>query len=215
MELVGGADENVTNHPAYDGNPVWSPDGGRLAFMSTRGFELGTIGPFPGHLYVTDLADGALRMLTRTPLTSSLGPSDWSADGASVLMARVVDGRPTVFVLDVEGGAERRLTHGDAGEYSAVFSHAGDRIAFHSDSGDESQIVVADLRGGTREALTSGPGLRYNPRWSPDDRWILFSASEDGRQYDVKAVRLENGFVLDLVATPEDEREGEWLPPPR
>lgn len=211
-DLDGGTSTNVTDHPEWDVNPVWDPGGTRLGFMSTRGFELGGIGPFPGHVYVVDLTDGSLDQVTREPLTSSLGPSDWSADGSSMLVARVSDdGDIDVFLLDVETGAETRLTDGPASEYSAVFSHAGDRIAYHAELDGESQIVVADRDGGRPRAVTSGPGLRYVPQWSPDDAWILFTASDDGEQYDLRAVRVEDGVVVDIVRTPEDEREGVWI----
>ena len=213
MDLSGSESRNVTNHPEYDVSPVWSPDGARLAFMSTRGYELGGIGPFPGHIYVLDLGTGALRRVTEEPLTSSLGPSDWSPDGKALLMARTLEGRPDVFELDLEQGAEARLTSARQGEYSATYAHSGARIAFHSDSGAESQLVVLDLTSGQRTAVTSGPGFRYYPRWSPDDEWLLFSYSESGEEYDVRAVRISDGAVIDIVATEDDEREGAWLRP--
>ena len=215
MALSGGMPEKLVRHPAYDVNPVWSPDGRRIAFMSTRGFEPGTIGPFPGHLYVLDLAQGTLEQITEQPLTSALGPSDWSPDGSSILFARMASERPDVFVLDLATGTESQVTRSAQGDYSAAFSHAADWLAFHSESDDGAQIVVSDLDGENRRTVTSGPGFRYNPRWSPDDRWLMFSASDDGTQYDIRAVRLEDGLVVDLVSTPEDERDGHWFPPLR
>lgn len=212
VDLAGGIPQSVVQHAAYDVNPVWSPDGRRLAFMSTRGFEPGGLGPFPGHIYAVDLALRTVDQLTVAPLTSSLGPSDWSADGASILFARAVGERPDVFLIDLATGLESQLTQSTQGNYSATFSHSGDRIAFHSESDDGAQIVVSDLGGDSQRRVTSGPGFRYSPRWSPDDRWLMFSASDDGRQYDIRAVRIEDGAVVDLVATPEDEREGRWIP---
>lgn len=212
MDLAGGPPRSVVQHAAYDVNPVWSPDGRRLAFMSTRGFEPGVLGPFPGHIYAVDVAQRTVDQLTAAPLTSALGPSDWSADGASILFARMVGERPDVFVMDLATGLESQLTQSTQGNYSATFSHSGDRIAFHSESNDGAQIVVSDLGGDNQRRVTSGPGFRYSPRWSPDDRWLMFSASDDGKQYDIRAVRLEDGAVVDLVSTPEDEREGRWIP---
>jgi TolB protein len=212
MDLAGGASENVTRHADYDVNPAWSPDGRRLAFMSTRGFALGSLGPFPGHIYVLAIGSDSLRRVTREPLTSSLGPSDWSSDGAGILMARVVDGRLDVFLLDVANGAEVRLTDAPEAEYAATYAHAGDRIAFHAEGDSGSQIVVLDLKTGERSTVTHGSGYRYTPEWSPDDEWLMFTASGAGDQYDLRAVRIADGVVVDIVATPEDEREGQWLP---
>ena len=211
LELTEGEAVNLTDHPEFDVNPVWSPSGDRLAFMSTRGFELGSIGPFPGHLYVVDLAGGAIEPLTREPLTSSLGPSDWSADGKTLLLARVHGERPDLLALDIATGEETQLTETEEGEYSAVYSNDGARIAFHAETASESQIVVMDLATGERRSLTSGPGLRYGPRWSPDDSWLLFTSSDDGEQYDIEAVRVADGEIIEVVATEEDEREGSFL----
>lgn len=212
MDRVGGRSQNITNHPDYDVNPAWSPDARQVAFMSTRGVELGSIGPFPGHIYVRTLDADSLRQVTKEPLTSPFGPSDWSSDGNTMLMARDYGDGPDVYELDVLSGAEVRLTDSAAGEYSATFSHSGDRIAFHAESDTGSQIVLLDLSTRERHVLTTGPGYRYSPKWSPDDQWLLFTASDDGDQYDIRAVHVSNGAVLEIVATDEDEREGEWLP---
>ena len=210
MDRSSNNSHNVTRHPEYDVSPVWSPDGSRLAFMSTRGFELGGIGPFPGHIYILSLDSEALEMVTREPLTSSLGPSDWSADGTKLLLARVTDQTPDVYELDLQTGAELRLTESPEGEYSARYSHSGHLIAFHSESETAAQIVVLDVRTGARRAVTAGAGLKYCPKWSPNDEWLLFTASDDGQDYDLRAVRIDDGAVIELVATDEDEREGEW-----
>lgn len=212
MDLGGGRAENLSSHPEYDVNPAWSPDGETVAFMSTRGFVLGSIGPFPGHIYARTIASDTVEQITRQPLTSSFGPSDWSPDGTTILIARDDEAGTNVYGVEVTTGSEVRLTAEEGANYAATYAHSGDRIAFHSESGGQSQIMVLDLRRNESRAVTSGPGLRYSPRWSPDDEWLMFTASDDGLQYDLRAVRISDGRVIDIVATPEDEREGQWLP---
>ena len=211
MSTASGESTPLIDHPAYDVNPVWSPDGRQIAFMSTRGYELGSIGPFPGHIYIVNSDGNRLRQVTHEPLTSSLGPSDWSADGTQLLMARVVDSSPSLLALTIASGRERQLFKSKLGEYSATFSHDGQRIAFHAETSSGSDIVVSRLDGTARTAITRG-GFNYSPRWSPDDEWILFTASDDGQQYDLRAVHVADGKTIVLVATDEDEREGGWLP---
>ncbi len=47
MPAGGGKAVRITDHPAYDDTPRWSPDGGTIAFTSTRSgtFEVWTIRP--------------------------------------------------------------------------------------------------------------------------------------------------------------------------
>ena len=70
-DMNGGSVRRVTDHPAYDGWPAWSPGGERIAFVSTR----------DGHeeIYVVDADGSSLQRLTNTP-GRSRRPS-WSPDG--------------------------------------------------------------------------------------------------------------------------------------
>lgn len=211
---IGGDDpRNITTHPDYDIVGAWSPRGDSVAFMSTRGYELGgEAGPFPGHVFVAALDGTGLRQVTRRPLTSSLGPTDWSPDGRWLTIAREVDGQLDVHLLDVASGEEVRVTSDPAAEYGATFSNDGARLAFHAEDATGARIVVADLRGGDRRVLSPPDHEGYSPMWSPDDRWLLYTrrGAGDAAEYDVVAVRVADGWVEPLVATPVDERASDW-----
>jgi Tol biopolymer transport system component len=45
MAATGGRRVQITSHPSYDDGPAWSPDGTRIAFVSTRSgnFDIWTI----------------------------------------------------------------------------------------------------------------------------------------------------------------------------
>jgi Tol biopolymer transport system component len=182
--------------------------------MSTRGFTLGSIGPFPGQLYIVNLDDGTFRRVTTEPLTSSLGPGSWSPDGRSLTLSREVVGQLDVFLLDLTDSTERQITHAPESEYSAEFSHDGQWVAFHAETDSSSQIVVARMDGTDRRVVTQGPGFRYTPHWSPDDAWLLYSASgPDGTGYNLRAVRVSDGRKMDILASAAEETEGVWLRP--
>lgn len=205
---------NVTRHPAHDllGRP--SPDGRHLLFFSTRGEEPAPDEPFPGNLWTLDLQSGEMKRVTQPRLGSSFGGA-WSPDGARVVFARFVAPESAdLFERDMISGDERRLTALPGSEYGARYSPDGSRLAFHHQVGDTARIAVLDLGTGVVHAVTGG-GLHYYPAWSPDGRWILYTAAPlGGSQYDLLAVEVETGRRLDIVTTDADERHGVWALPP-
>lgn len=80
----------------------------------------------------------------------------------------------------------------------------GDKIAF-SYGGD---IWLASTSGGVARRITSHPGLELFPKFSPDGKWIAFSAQYDGN-FNVYVMSSDGGdpkqltFLPDPVAVPE------------
>jgi len=70
----GGDARLLVSHPATESRPLFSPDGRRLAFTSTRTGN--------GDVYVVSLADGELTRLTFDDAAELL--TGWSADGKSI-----------------------------------------------------------------------------------------------------------------------------------
>ncbi|MEO6057483.1 MAG: hypothetical protein ABIQ49_11630, partial [Gemmatimonadales bacterium] len=153
--------------PWLDINPMWSPDGGSLAFQSDR----------QGRMEVWTMnADGA-EQRQRSTVGSAGHFTPWETDGRSLLfrparpdqpVARltVADGR--LAPLDVRGGAHMSFAPGD----TMVADVVGHR-----------QVWVSPLGAapGTPRAAPSmvfafdDPDIRIDyPVWSPDGRWLLF-----------------------------------------
>jgi Tol biopolymer transport system component len=94
---------DVSNNPGEDWWPVWSPDGSRIAFVSSApgtGFS-------PGSLHVVN-ADGT-DQTTLTPAGGVWQPA-WSPDGTRIVYAGGTGARSHVFVANADGSGATDLT---------------------------------------------------------------------------------------------------------
>src|SRR4051794_29907996 len=93
----GGDARLLVSHPATESRPLFSPDGSRLAFTSTRTGN--------GDVYALTLATGDLTRLTFDDAAELV--SGWSADGQSVLFqsnSHDISGMLDVYRVGVDGG---------------------------------------------------------------------------------------------------------------
>lgn len=114
---------------------------------------------------------------------------DVAPDGALAFVvatsSRQADGSSnTLYRMAAAGGEPKALTPGGASDTHPRFSSDGKRLAFLSDPGGGTQLVVADAGGGHRKVLTHGGEVEAFD-WSPDGRQLVFVRRDpQGRKAD-------------------------------
>jgi Tol biopolymer transport system component len=115
-----------------DYNPVYSPDGKNVVFISTRS------GPM--ELWLASADGASTRQLTHLDGTGfPLSPS-WSPDNNKVIFSLRQNGKTNLAVTEVASGSTRQLTFGDIRYISPVYSVDGRYIYFVSNAGGVGRI---------------------------------------------------------------------------
>ena len=205
----------VTRHSADDTHPRWSPDGRRLAFLSTRGSD-----DEEAEIYVFDLAGGEPEQVSDHE--TGIVEFAFSRDGRTLYFlaedplseedqerrdkqeqddAKEFERKfqyQHLWALDLTTREERRIT---AGEYHITefeISPDGRSLAFAAaptpllNYEAQTEVYRVSVNGGPRKRLTENAGAETQLRWSPDGKWISFAATalRDGTMRYVAVPRL-------------------------
>lgn len=187
----------LTNNPAADTEPVWSPDGAKLAFVSNRdgNEEIYILGP-----------DGQPKRMTNNP-AADRSPV-WSSDGAKLAFISDRDGNDEVYLLDSQGEITR-MTSNPASEQDLVWSPDGTKFAFASDRDGDYEIYILGADGEPKQ-MTNNRAADREPIWSPDGAKLAFASDRDG-DYEIYILGAD-GEPQQMTNNRAADREPIWSP---
>jgi Tol biopolymer transport system component len=192
LEVATGKITALTSNHAVNLEPRWSPDGSRLAFVSTL---------YEGrwHVYTMDVRDGRggapVRLTTdrdsKLPryyysvYDHYLSPT-WSPDGKELIVISnrgEIWGTGGFWRMRAEPGDSMRLIHFEETTWKARpdWSPDGKRVVYSSYVGTQyNQLWLMTSDGGVPLELTYGAFDATSPRWSRDARHIAYISNEGG-----------------------------------
>lgn len=185
-------------------SPALTPDGSRVAFLSTRGvvaLELWLADTRTGRVIERLVSAASDPHFDALRFIDSAGA--WSPDGHKLAFVVVAKGGNRLAILDADSGRiERRLEVPGAGALSnPAWSPDGRTIAVSGTEKGVSDIYLYDLDSGRSRRLTDDLYADLQPAWSPDGRTIAF-VSDRGPRTDLD--RLVYGpvgiFLLDVAS---------------
>ncbi len=170
----------LTNDPADERDPAWSPDGRRLAYAAHKDGNW--------EVYVLTIGEEEPTRLTYD-LSFQAAPQ-WSPDGEWLVYESYQGNNLDIYVMNIQGvlnGSESPIRlpgNSDAPDFSPVWSPQGDdgrQIAFVSWRDGNQDIYSFSLDDQSVTNLTRTPTRQEDhPAWSPDGAYVAYSAYDVG-----------------------------------
>ena len=172
MDADGKNLRRLTNHPAADFHPSWSPDGKKIAFTSYRN---------GGKIQIFGMDSDGQNPVRLTNDVWDQNP-DWSPDGQTIAFTGYKDAGGgaawdiDIYTMDPDGKNRKRLTRIPGNSFNPSWSPDSQRIAFVNSRPGATEIYVMNADGTRQKRLTQGDnrGNKRDPSWSPDGQSIAF-----------------------------------------
>jgi len=201
MNSDGNGQANVSNNPAYEGEPAWSPDHTRVAFATDRDGNQ--------EIYVMN-ADGSGQARLTNNAAIDAHPA-WSPDGRKIAFRSNRDGNYEIYVMNANGSGQTRLTSNPANDAYAAWSPDGGKIAFRSNRDGNYEIYVMNADGSNQTNLSKNGADDAYPEWSPDGKKIAFRSDRDGN-YEIYAMDAGGGHQTNLSRNSARDNYPTWSP---
>ena len=186
----GSIQPPLTQDPAVEDNPVWSPDRAHIAFSSTRG------GGVP-NLYVkrSDRAD------TEESIQKSANPQlphSWSSSGYLLYEERDPKTKSDLWIMSMKDRKASIFLRTPYDETQAQFSPNGQLVAYVSNASGAKEVYVRRLAMGESRQVSAKGGQQ--PRWG--DNGELFFLSGAPEEFMVVNVPIKSSDPLAGISEP-------------
>lgn len=212
VPVTGGEARRITATEAYDTQPVWAPDGKRLAFASDRAGSM--------DIYIVDAAGGKAKRLTSR--SSDELPEAFSPDGKFVYFSAAIQdpassvmfpsGRLTeLYTVPAEGGAIKQVLATPA--IALSFMPDGKSFVYQDVKGMEDQwrkhhtssvtrdIWLMDAATGRHTNLTAHAGEDLCPAVSADGSTLWFLSERNGGTFNIYRTSMSNPSKVTAVTS--------------
>ena len=168
QDLARGIPSRFTFYPGSDVYPVWSPDGSRIVFGSSRDGAWS--------LY-QKLSSGAGSEEAMLKSSDRIWPSDWSLDGRFILYTQTSPNTlGDLWLIPLFGDRQPiPFLQTKFNERNGVFSPDGKWIAYQSDDSGSYQVWVQSFPAGSKWQVSSEGGSL--PRFRRDGKELFYLAA--------------------------------------
>lgn len=183
------------------GSPTYSKANGKIAF----GGRLE--GSTHADIYMMNASHGkAITQVTNTPNHVEAHP-DFSPDGKLIVYSRYLASEGAdhsqIWIKNLENGENSMLGSGR----TPSFSHNGKKIVY----AENGVIGIMDIDGDHRSHIVSSSSFKaWCPRFSPDDRHIVFHAQDTSDNWDIYVIDIDGNNLVRLTFNKSTDNDPYW-----
>jgi len=174
--------------PSGGRDPVWSPDGSRIAYVC---------GDYEPDICLINADGSGYHQVTEHP--SRDFNAVWSPDGAVLLYQTSRGGLSDVYAVDLASYEEKDLTGAISQSGHPSWSASGAGISFHSDREGSMSIFMMSEDGSSKANLTPGSSIDSEPQWAPDESLLAFRSNRSG-DWGLYIIRPDGSELKNLTA---------------
>ncbi len=210
MNADGSNHKAITDMESYQGYPTWSSDGAKLFFDSDKD---------GGGIYIVNKDGTDLKKVTEEGSGTFI---NHAPDGSKILFYGIKKGEENggLYVMDSEGQNWKKINNDNFQYIAATWNPTSfktksstakiQKIAFHSNRDDNSEIYAIHADGTNEKRLTNNDFYDGFPSWSPDGSKILFQSNREGENNFFIYVMNSDGSNVQKIPNTEGGNYAKW-----
>ena len=210
VNAQGGKALQITTNAAYDGDPIWSPDGKQIAFSTDRN------GNFD--VYLVSAEGGVAKRITTNSATEI--PLAFSPDGKEIYFSAQIQKAAEnvqfasgwiteLYKVSTEGGRPEQVVAVPVSSMS--FDKDGKSFLYYDRKGSENiwrkhhtssvarDVVYYNAKKKTHTILTANVGEDRDPRYLPGFKDVVFLSERNNGSFNVYKAPVDNLEQVEAV----------------
>jgi TolB protein len=206
MDIGDGSLDQLTNLYGVDDAPEISPNGEQLVFMHNSPTK------DTNQIMIADRNGGNAGNI---PGINGWDPT-WSPDGRQILFASDKNGTNQLYTVRTDGSKLTKITNLPSIRGRSDWSADGNYIVTYSGEPWHRELFIMNADGSNVRQLTPSGGNSQGPSFSPDSKWVAFTAYFDHYNEDngceIYIIRIDGTDLRRLTDNDYCDYQPRWGP---
>ncbi|MTI39849.1 TolB family protein [Fulvivirga lutimaris] len=180
--------KQLTFSSSAEYSPSWSPDGKSIVFVSSR----------DGNQEIYTMNSEGKNQTNITNNSASDVMPFWGNDN-KIYYSTEINGIYQLARMAPDGNNKEVLTSGKINILMPSLSNDRSKILFYGDFKNNYEIGILDLKTNKITQITSDPLLDMRPRWSADNKKIVFERGNKGNNHHVFIMNTDGSQIKQIT----------------